>query len=125
MHLTIRARLAALVGLMLTLMLGLSAWNGMSSADAGLRDVVVTGRILRNHMEGDMMHDALRADVFSALVAETDADKRAAQVNVAEHARHFRNVIDANSRIASPELKAAMNDVGPALTAYIRSAEDI
>lgn len=77
MQLTIRARLLVLVALMLTLMLvvGGSGWNGMSGADEQLGSVVTTGRILRNHMEGDMMHDALRADVLAALLADTDADK--------------------------------------------------
>ncbi|MFL6575560.1 MAG: methyl-accepting chemotaxis protein [Povalibacter sp.] len=127
MHLTIRARLAALVGLMLTLMLvlGLSAWNGLSSADARLRDVVMTGRILRNHLEGDMMHDALRADVLSALLAETDADRKEVDTNLADHATHFRKMLDENDDLATTELKAELDKVAPALATYIRSAEEI
>jgi methyl-accepting chemotaxis protein len=127
MRLTIKARLAGLVIFMLALMLvvGISAWMGMTGTGDRLGDVVHSGRVLRNHMEGDMMHDALRADVFSAFVAETDAQKRDAQTNLADHARHFREMIDENSRFTSGELKQALSDVGPALSAYISTAEDI
>jgi methyl-accepting chemotaxis protein len=127
MRLTIKARLVALVTFMLALMLvlGISAWTGMTATGERLGDVVHSGRILRNHMEGDMMHDALRADVFSALVAETDVQRQDTNANLADHARHFREMIDENSRLASAELKPALNEVGPALTAYIQSAEDI
>jgi methyl-accepting chemotaxis protein len=63
--------------------------------------------------------------VFSAFVAETDAQKQETNVSLAEHARHFREMIMENSRLASAELKPALNEVGPALTSYISSAEDI
>jgi methyl-accepting chemotaxis protein len=127
MRLTIRARLAGLVGLMLVLMLilGVTSWQGMSSADEHLSEVVLTGRILRNHMEGDMMHDALRADVFSALLADTDADKQSAEASLAEHVTHFREMIAENNRLAPPELKIELQKVDSALATYIRSAEEL
>ena len=67
MQLSIRSRLFCLVGLMLVLMLVLSvsARHGMSSAGDGLESVLLANRTLRNHIEGDMMHDALRADVLA------------------------------------------------------------
>jgi methyl-accepting chemotaxis protein len=127
MQLTIRARLLVLVAIMLTLMLvvGGSGWNGMSGADEQLGSVVTTGRILRNHMEGDMMHDALRADVLAALLADTDADKSAAVANVREHAQHFREVIDANNKLTSAEIRRELVDLGPALATYVNSAEEL
>ena len=127
MRLTIKARLAALVTCMLALMfmLGISGWSGMTGAGERLDDVVLSGRILRNHMEGDMMHDALRADVFSVFVAETDAQRLESQMSLAEHARHFREVIEDNKKLAPGDLQSLLGEVGPALTTYISSAEDI
>ena len=63
MQLSIRSRLFCLVGLMLILMivLGLSGRHGMSAAGDSLQSVMVTSHTLRNHIEGDMMHDALHA----------------------------------------------------------------
>jgi methyl-accepting chemotaxis protein-1 (serine sensor receptor) len=63
--------------------------------------------------------------VFSVFVAETDAERHESRVSLEDHARHFREMIDENSRLAPPELKTLLNEVGPALTAYINSAEDI
>ncbi|HKE95497.1 MAG TPA: methyl-accepting chemotaxis protein, partial [Povalibacter sp.] len=127
MRMTIRARLLGLVVTMLILMLilGGSGWNGMAAAGDGLESVVVAGNILRNHMEGDMMHDALRADVLAALLAETDADKRNAATSLQEHAQHFRDMIEANNRLASAGIQTALTDLRPALSTYISSAESI
>jgi methyl-accepting chemotaxis protein len=127
MRLSIRARLLLLVGVILALMLvmGGSSWNGMSGAGERLESVVLTGRILRNHMEGDMMHDALRADVLAALLADTDADRRSVASSLQEHTQHFREVIDANNQLTSGEIKSAIADIGPALSTYISSAERI
>lgn len=127
MQLTIRARLFCLVGLMLVLMLilGLSARQALSSAGAGLDDVVTASQSLRHHLEGDMMHDALRADVLAALLAESAADHKEAAANVAEHADRFRDTIAANNKIASAETKAALAEVQAPLDRYIQSAESL
>jgi methyl-accepting chemotaxis protein len=97
----------------------------MTRSGERLGNVVHSGHILRNHMEGDMMHDALRADVLAALLAETDAQKQETQASLADHARHFHEMIDENSKLATGELQTALTAVGPSLTAYIASAEDI
>src|SRR5262245_51792467 len=127
MQLTIRARLILLVALMLTLMLvlGLSGWQGLSVASRGLSSVVVTGQALRNHMEGDMMHDALRADVLAALLAETPGDAAQVASDTREHAQHFRDMIAANERIAQADTKAALAEVREALDHYIGDAETL
>ena len=127
MRLTIRVRLMLLVALMLALMtvLGVSGERALSASEAGLSKVVSTGNALRNHLEGDMMHDALRADVLAALLAETPADWQSVKSNLAEHSKHFREMIAANDEIAPDDLKDELNDVGPSLDKYISSAEAI
>ncbi len=127
MRLTIRARLVALVATMLALMLvlGGTGWRGMSAAGSGLQNVVVTGTVLRNHLEGDMMHDALRADVLASLLAQTDDEKREAKTQLQEHSQHFREMIAANNELATGDAREALSAVGPALNTYISSAEKI
>lgn len=127
MRLTIRTRLVALVAIMLALMLvlGGTGWRGMSAAGTGLQNVVVTGKVLRNHLEGDMMHDALRADVLAALLAQSDDEKREARSQLQEHSQHFREMIAANNELATGDAREALSAVGPALDRYIASAGKI
>jgi methyl-accepting chemotaxis protein len=127
MKLTIRGRLFCLVALMVVLIvvLGAVARYGMSAARTGLGSVVLTAHTLRNHLEGDMMHDALRSDVLAALLAETSDDARSAQTDLREHAEHFREVIASNRKLATGDAAEALADIGPSLDAYIKSAEDI
>lgn len=128
MQLSIRSRLFGLVGLMLALMLVLSvtARHGMSSAGAGLESVLLANRTLRTHIEGDMMHDALRADVLAALLAESQSEWQEVNTSLRDHVHTFRELIETNQKLAtSPELKAALAEVGPALNKYIASAEAI
>jgi methyl-accepting chemotaxis protein len=127
MKLTIRGRLFCLVVLMVVLMvvLGAVARYGMSAARTGLESVVLTARTLRNHLEGDMMHDALRSDVLAALLAESPADTQKVQADLREHAQHFREVIESNQQLATGKSREALSGIGPALDAYIKSAESI
>lgn len=127
MKLTIRGRLLCLVALIVVVIavLGGVARYGMSAARGGLQSVVLTARTLRNHMEGDMMHDALRSDVLAALLADTPADAQSAQSDLREHAQHFREMIESNREIATGEISEALATIGPSLDAYIKNAEAI
>ncbi len=90
---------------------------------------IVASSALRNHLEGDMMHDALNSDVLAALL--TAAQQRGDEAegirnDVAEHAGWFRRTIEDNRKLPlSPEIKAAIEEVRPALEAYIEAAEQI
>ncbi|MDY6944527.1 MAG: methyl-accepting chemotaxis protein [Pseudomonadota bacterium] len=128
MQLTIRARLFSLAVLTLVAMLalGLSSFRGMTEAVDGLVSVFATSRALRNHLEGDMMHDALRADVLSALLAQTPEERHSVNASLREHADHFRKMIAENDRhVTDPELQSSLRAVGPVLESYILSAEAV
>ncbi len=83
--------------------------------------------VLRNHMYADMMHDALRADVLSALRAADPStgvtfDEVKADLN--EHTTAFREAVDRNKTLASdPEARKALQALDAPLAAYIASAE--
>jgi len=125
MKLTIRARLFLLLALTLVLVgvLGTNAHVALGGAGTNLAKVVRTGSALRNHLEGDMMHDALRADVLAALLAETPAEWESVHADLLQHASHFREMIEANNQLAPTETRQALNAVGSVLDKYIRSAE--
>jgi hypothetical protein len=55
------------------------------------RDVTVDSEVLANHLTGDMMHDALRADVLAVLLSETPAE-------VAEHRARSTSTARRSSR---------------------------
>ncbi|MBL8266172.1 MAG: HAMP domain-containing protein [Steroidobacter sp.] len=128
MQLTIKARLFSLAALTVASMLalGLSSYRGMTEAVDGLTSVFATSRALRNHLEGDMMHDALRADVLSSLLAQSPDEWQAVNTSLREHADHFREMIAENDKtVTDPELRKALHEVGPVLESYISSAESV
>lgn len=128
MQLTIRARLLSLAALTLVSMLalGFSSYRGMTEAVDGLVSVFATSRALRNHLEGDMMHDALRADVLSALLAQTPDEWQSVNTSLREHTDHFRKMLAENdAHVTDPELRTALRAAGPVLDNYIRSAEAV
>src|SRR5262245_31837170 len=128
---SIRQKFIAFGGLVAVIALAIGAigYWGISRQTHELEGVVVTSLALRNHMEGDMMHDALRADVLNALhaaaIGKTD-EFAAIKTDVADHAGNFREHIDANKQLVlNDEITAAFADVGPKLDAYIKAAEEL
>jgi len=109
--------------LVLAGVLGTNAHLALSTAGTNLAKVVRTSRALRNHLEGDMMHDALRADVLAALLAETPAEWEAVHTDLVEHSHHFREMIAANDQLAPADTKQALQAVNTVLDTYIRNAE--
>ncbi|MEW6354466.1 MAG: methyl-accepting chemotaxis protein, partial [Pseudomonadota bacterium] len=117
------------LGLMFCGVIAASGYWGSARLSSALHDVVVTSSALRNHMEADMMHDALRADVLSALKAgQEDAEKERQDImsGLAEHAAVFRGNIAKNQGLPlNSEIKQAIEKILPALDAYIKGAEMI
>ena len=86
----------------------------------------VSSSVLRNHMQADMMHDALRSDVFGAMLAKDPAngvDIDAVTADLAEHREIFEQAIAENNALATdPEIQAALKAVEAPLQAYIAAA---
>lgn len=98
----------------------------------GVRDELVTNAsALRNHLEGDMMHDALRGDVLAALYLASTRDSRVGtkkeiQQSIVEHSEWFEKLVQENkSKDIPANIKTALAEMEPALQAYISSAKDI
>gem|GEM_PF-2174057 len=69
---SIKLRLLLLIGtgLLTALIMSLVSYLGNSQMAAAVNDNEVSMTALRNHLEADMMHDALRADVLSAMAGK-------------------------------------------------------
>jgi PAS domain S-box-containing protein len=87
--------------------------------------IVIATASLRNHLEGDMMHDDLRGDVLGVLLASTDQERVSRRVSLALDAERFRDALTRNAKITAldPEVRAALDGLYPSLEAYIRNAE--
>jgi methyl-accepting chemotaxis protein len=128
MTFTIKTRLLALTSLTLAMMLvlGATSYRSLSSAGNGMSQLLGSGDILRNHMEADMMHDALRADVLAVLLAGNEAEIREAHASSTEHIGHFRQMIQENRLKASTDdVRSALDQVGPPLEEYIQKGETL
>ena len=93
--------------------------------DSSLR----AGQIVRAHMQGDMMHDAIRADVIGALEATiigSGFDLKEISADFAEHSKSFRDSIETASGLAhDPATSEALKAVAAPLLAYEQSARAI
>ncbi|ANC90883.2 hypothetical protein A6A40_02610 [Azospirillum humicireducens] len=89
--------------------------------------VLTTGEALANHQTGDMMHDALRADVLAALLVGpdgTETDREEVRKELKDHAETFREVLNANRRLVlSPAIGSGLTELRGPMEEYIRGAE--
>lgn len=128
-HWTIRSKALFLNGLILSLCLAIAAaglWGVLSLAERMERNGVAA-EALRNHVESDMMHDAIRADVMAALLASaegSDAERKEVGTDFAEHLGNFRRLLAENQALPLPDrIRDTLGGVADALDGYMRSAE--
>jgi len=128
---SIKLRLLLLIGtsVLAALIVSLVSYVGNTQMAAAVNENEVSMTALRNHLEADMMHDALRADVLSAMVVglgKSTSSKAEVHSSIEEHARHFREVLGENLKLpVNDTLKSALNKVKPSLDTYISAAERI
>ncbi len=125
---SIRSKLVAFafVGIASTCTVGyVGYWSGQQVRQASAR-ILTTNEALRNHLESDMMHDALRGDVFAAMLANTDEERKAVNEDLLDHATNFREKQAANAALTlDAQVTAELTEAKPVLEVYIASAEKI
>jgi methyl-accepting chemotaxis protein len=108
---------------------GAGLWVSMRYAE-GVERAVVAANVLRNHMQADMMHDALRGDALAAVLAADPATSiytpAEVKADTDEHVATFKQAItDSLAMAKDPKVKAALQDVGEPLADYISGAQSI
>jgi len=128
---TIRSKMK-FIGVVLMALCTIGTGAGLVIAGSLSLSLSASGRInsvMRNHMEADMMHDALRSDVVSILLAAAEgrADVMAeSRKDLSEHSTHFREVVSTNEQLVTdPALIAVLHDLSAPLEQYISSAQRI
>jgi len=83
--------------------------------------------LLRAHLTADMMHDALRSDVFATITAQSPAaglSMEEVRADLREHAETFRaNIESERSLAATDEQRQAIANVEAPLREYVEAAE--
>ncbi len=126
----IRQRILAsgAIGIVVVVLLGGVGFWGQLRLGKALTENELSVNALRNHMEGDMMHDALRADVLAAFVVQPGDGAAAEQVreDLQEHSQWFRKVVEQNQGLPlNDAIHQALVELRPDLEAYIGAAESI
>jgi diguanylate cyclase (GGDEF)-like protein len=113
---------------------GIGLWY-MTELVTRLDESAVVEHVLRNHLEADMMHDALRGDVLAAqhqtldgrtVTGDAGAAKSAFTHSFSGHVARFRQVIAKNKILEAAEygeLAAVLASLNEPLAAYIKEAE--
>jgi methyl-accepting chemotaxis protein len=118
-----RAIIIGSILLSLTLVQTLSAaWSDHQRAQSDAEGEVIVS-MLRNHMVGDMMHDAVRGAVFAALYGaaiESPAQVRKASKDLDEYAANYRDIMAQNRKLADdPGLRAQLEQTNRDVEAYL------
>ncbi|MBO9623654.1 MAG: HAMP domain-containing protein [Sphingomonas sp.] len=116
-----------MVGLV-TLSGGTGIWAAWEQSSA-LRSQTEVASLLRNHMQADMMHDAIRADALAALQAADPASgisRDDVAKDLAEHVRQLKQAVAADAAYAgSEQVTEAARALPSAVDAYTQAAGDI
>ncbi len=129
MKLTLRFQILGLAGLALIALVVVGGGAYVLSLRLAERVWVadINSQAQRNHMRGDMNHDALRGDVNAALLAAQSKDaERIANVRkaVEEHGKDFRAMVAATKELPlAPELKEAFASLEKPVADYIAVCE--
>ena len=93
------------------------------------RDLETISTALTNHLEADMMHDALRSDVLSATLAGIKKDESAGKDVLKELDNHigiFRTAIEKSEKLdLDDSTKAALASVEQPLNEYTKLASEL
>jgi len=112
-----------------TILAGLVGGGAAWILNHELAETSHVSKVLRNHLEGDMMHDALRSDVLASLAASNPAyGLSIAQVktDLNDHVANFRSLLAANVDLTrNDQMGPVVAAVAPALEDYIVTASKL
>jgi methyl-accepting chemotaxis protein len=118
----------AAIGVGGVLAVGLGADRAIVKSTAATREAAERAELIRAQMTADMMHDAIKADLFEALHAATVGDHETARVAsdaVGEHGDLFMESLAAVKEHGGGAIAAAADEVEAAVRTYQASATDL
>ncbi|WP_020177624.1 HAMP domain-containing methyl-accepting chemotaxis protein [Methylopila sp. M107] len=126
---SLRSRFVIAAAFLMLAVIGLGGIGVWSNAEL-TRSASDTTRItlaLSNQGQADMMHDALRADVYVALsAAERGEPRDQSLADMKEHLATFHSAIEANSKLGlEPGLRARLDALAQPLSSYGAVAQDL
>ncbi len=127
MRITLRTRMLAMavVGGGTSLALFLETLHGLRDLKEAGAQTAAANSSVRSQLEADMMHDAIRSDVYRVYV-EKGADRAAIAEELRGHVDWLEKSLDANRKLdLSPEVAKAIEAATPAVTDYITKAERV
>jgi len=131
LRLNFRGRLLLLgvSGILGALVVGLVSLRVQSHLGDLVDAQAVNTQALRNQLEADMMHDAIKADLYEALHARAlgNEDKLAgARAGLDEHVAWFQRVVEENATLPlDADTAGAVAAVRPALDGYVAAAQGL
>lgn len=106
--------------------IAVASYWASSQLTGAMSTMGITSAALRTQMQADMMHDALRADVFAALHAgrlHDDAAKKVVIADFEDHSKSFRESFDENLGLPlNPKIIAELTTAKPSVDKYIQDA---
>ncbi len=122
-------KLAALVaaGALALAVFAVVALQALAGTGETADDLLASAEAVEDALLSDMMHDAVRGDVLQALVSGGQGELySAATADLAEHTETFTGLLgEIRADALSPEVLAALDEVTPAVEAYLTSAAGI
>jgi methyl-accepting chemotaxis protein len=113
----------AAVGVLVTCYAG---YSGLTQSNQGLVESITATSAVLAVMDGDMMHDALRADVLNAMVNGPEAGPAVAQQIATDIADHGQRFIDKMTKVQSlpipAEIRTEVDAVLPTIKSYVAEA---
>ena len=104
----------------------LAGIDGLRKVEDQTRQLGVLTAAVRNQMECDMMHDALRGDVFAALLAATPEEHERVGADFADHCAKFRKNLRENIDLGlDDEVNDRFRAIEPVLEQYEKSAQQV
>lgn len=107
---------------------GLAVW-AVTDLEGSLAQTQVSAQVLRNHLQSDMMHDAIRGDVLRILMssdAELGISLGEASEELQAHVASFRAMVAENQTLSKdPKVLELIGRLQPVVEAYAKAGEEL
>jgi len=119
-----RLRGVGILAIAMIAVIGAVSQSGINRIGQNLQAVTVSGQSLRNHLESDMMHDAIRGDVYAAISGLSTQKETKEELKA--HVEWFRGAVKKNQALPlDQETRNLLAKSSEKLEAYVVVAEEI